>query len=716
MFLVRPIPWSDESSSGVLMRAACQNGWENVGVWLSAIGASNIEMTVSESRLRTFFKFARRYGVDMSKFEQASNNGGRPRRRLRYVNASLSLPLKVFRPECSTICPECLKENCYIRSLWSIRFYTTCHLHERQLLDTCPSCSSRLDWMRPALDKCSCGYDLGMAWGRKCDSAGAIQILKMMEDENKGAIDNIVSVFSAFSDMAEESPGVQNDEELLQAYLGGEFSLVAFLRSKVAEQIDHVHPRLTLLAFLKEDQYAKEIALEVLISLNALKLPRTSDQEISGSLNGMDSALALGVSHSRLLIDLRDRYLTMADQDEDIGKEVRYTRASIDSLLRKLHVPSSEEAIAARNRALTEPLAKVICDLIDNPSFSGGYYLEDGISGLRKIAVARPLNVDLAAGVFMTLEQAANLLSVHYEVVRSLIKRGYFNAVRANDGTRTLCISTAEVIAFNDLYVFAGALAREVGASPTKFSEKLFSFGIAPRGGPHIDGLLVYLIRRADIIDLDLTKVKFAPPHSLWRKKNDKNRKMSAAWMESLFSPKSLLLHTVPIAKIAADLQLNIPQVLRLIKAGLLTQMTTAESVVSVTKCSYQSCQKLLNDESLISLEEAAKRLNESTTEFLSRWCSTGAVKLVDLGIRRSIPIQDIERIEKFKKAYITARDAGRMVFSKGRYHLPNLERQGLIESWTLGGKRKTRMYSREDVERLWLEHCRREKVDLGKY
>jgi hypothetical protein len=266
--------------------------------------------------------------------------------------------------------------------------------------------------MRPAIDKCKCGYDLGMARGIACDSAGAIQILKMMEGENKSEIDNITSIFSAFSDMTEERPGVQNDEELLQAYLGGEFSLVAFLRRKVAEQIDHVHPRLTLLAFLKEDQYAKEIALEVLISLNALKLPRASDKEISGNLNGVDSALALGVSHTRLLIDLRDRYLTMADQDGDIGKDVRYTRASIDSLLRKLHVPSSEAAIAARNKALTEPLAKVICDLVDNPSFSGGYYLENGISGLRKIAVARPLNVEQAAGLLVTLEQASNILSV----------------------------------------------------------------------------------------------------------------------------------------------------------------------------------------------------------------------------------------------------------------------------------------------------------------
>ena len=62
------------------------------------------------------------------------------------------------------ICPHCLQESRYIRSLWDIRPYTACAIHNVDLITNCPTCNQLVNYIEnQSIDHCSCGYDLSKA-------------------------------------------------------------------------------------------------------------------------------------------------------------------------------------------------------------------------------------------------------------------------------------------------------------------------------------------------------------------------------------------------------------------------------------------------------------------------------------------------------------------------------------------------------------------------
>ena len=50
----------------------------------------------------------------------------------------------IWLPE--SYCPDCLAEGFYLRRIWRVGFLGYCFAHERQLIDYCPKCRSKLDF------------------------------------------------------------------------------------------------------------------------------------------------------------------------------------------------------------------------------------------------------------------------------------------------------------------------------------------------------------------------------------------------------------------------------------------------------------------------------------------------------------------------------------------------------------------------------------------
>ena len=57
-------------------------------------------------------------------------------------------------------CPNCLKEDGYLKAAWELTFYTCCGRHGVELIEQCPQCGWRLTWQRGKVTHCRCGYDL----------------------------------------------------------------------------------------------------------------------------------------------------------------------------------------------------------------------------------------------------------------------------------------------------------------------------------------------------------------------------------------------------------------------------------------------------------------------------------------------------------------------------------------------------------------------------
>lgn len=62
-------------------------------------------------------------------------------------------------PEQVKVCPECLKENLYVRRIWDFSLVTACPIHRRLMLDECPRCHQCIPALRSRIAICACNYD-----------------------------------------------------------------------------------------------------------------------------------------------------------------------------------------------------------------------------------------------------------------------------------------------------------------------------------------------------------------------------------------------------------------------------------------------------------------------------------------------------------------------------------------------------------------------------
>lgn len=68
-----------------------------------------------------------------------------------------SFLLRLRQPQ---ICPLCLEQFGYVRAIWDFSLVTCCSLHGTILVETCAGCGKKLQWGRPRIMDCPCGFDL----------------------------------------------------------------------------------------------------------------------------------------------------------------------------------------------------------------------------------------------------------------------------------------------------------------------------------------------------------------------------------------------------------------------------------------------------------------------------------------------------------------------------------------------------------------------------
>lgn len=60
----------------------------------------------------------------------------------------------------SKVCPKCLNDGRPAQAVWDLTLVTACPTHGCQLVETCSHCSKPLSWLRPRLERCTCGADV----------------------------------------------------------------------------------------------------------------------------------------------------------------------------------------------------------------------------------------------------------------------------------------------------------------------------------------------------------------------------------------------------------------------------------------------------------------------------------------------------------------------------------------------------------------------------
>ena len=84
--------------------------------------------------------------------------------------SGIDIPLSFIRyaneddVESVPVCPQCLKDEPYIRQVWHLKPYAACAKHECALIHHCPECKAPLNYIEnESIGYCSCGFELSKA-------------------------------------------------------------------------------------------------------------------------------------------------------------------------------------------------------------------------------------------------------------------------------------------------------------------------------------------------------------------------------------------------------------------------------------------------------------------------------------------------------------------------------------------------------------------------
>jgi hypothetical protein len=690
MSLVRIKPDIHESAASILLRASASNGWTKVDAMLAAYHVKCLSPQLLYQKPQRFHQIANALGVtgcdNAGAFETKKTfNGSRLA-----ISDGVDLPVQMGRDDGAVVCPACLRDSSYpyLRKSWCLRLFATCVEHGCLLASHCAGCDRPLSWSRSAPHICSCGYDLREMPAQKGNWGNALRVAQAIETCDQAFLDKSSALFIALDEMHVQDAIKIADDALVAIATDNDADVIDYLESWVKAQVGIVHPRLALMPFLKSGDSLKGIAKSVLQRLYGLTIPSSSDTTLEGDLTAADTAYALGVTKHSVVYGLGDRRILTRNWEASLRSAQRYSRASIDLLLRKLWRTSVEAGDYSRRLPLTSELPSLAEKALADPDSSAGYDLDKGLGSLRPVAERRDLSTfPQGTPEMISISQAEREFGIYPALLRSVVLCGYVTSCKdAEFGRRTL-ISRADLAQFTGQYVFAGILARLHDVNPTDFVEKLYRAGIRPVGGPGINRLLTYLFRKSDLAGMDMRSIALG-----------KSSAFGDRMCDHIIDCRSDAdTDCLPIIEVAAETGICVLEIAKLVRRGVLHRVDVPHSAVYVTKESYNLFRKDFMDTSHVDVHDLAREFGETPREFLSRWIAPAVVEVIDLGVRIVVRKRDAKRIRQLKSEYMTAKDAA-LFLNRHKSYLPNLEHQGKISSLRLGEDGKLRLYERKKV------------------
>ena len=459
--LYRALPRPNESLAGYLLHLANRNGYTFPQLFDLAGFAPRKFANVSNVLydMIEVAPFAQLVGAPKS----ALANLVYPTRRhygrqdsVRYKGADL--PHWLMRGARSPVCPLCLVEDGYTSADWDLALATRCLRHGTMLIDCCPSCGERIHWWRQDISSCTCGEDLRtikpVAAARLHVPSSADQLLRLaalVAFQLCNASSRLPLTALRDAPMQLLDTAVRKGLSALSRGDDGARALIRRIAKDRARRAGALGVRWPLLPLLREPSLGADCKawIESLVADCQVHIPRASRVKVGVTV--------LPESHAKHLLGLR---------------QIRPTSRSAWGLAVK-HRKSGRRPQLVDPSAVAARLAR---------------------------AAARQQRVLVAPGM-LSVTEASKLVGIYADAIRRVIKAGMLPARRGP--CRTVNIAPGDLARFQDEFVFVKELAQRWRLTPTNLAERMQAFGCKPVSGPTIDGALVYLFRRGDVVALD---------------------------------------------------------------------------------------------------------------------------------------------------------------------------------------------------------------------
>ena len=162
-FLRRPRPGVNEIFSSYLIRLTQVNGYSNYQAILDYVGInSNLhKLNYLSKDVANLTVLSQMAELEEAKLWEMVFSAITDREIKAYRSI---LDYEWLEREKIKICPVCFATDGYYQKHWSLWCYTSCHLHQCLLVDTCPQCQSVLNWDELKNDwKCKCEWKFAEA-------------------------------------------------------------------------------------------------------------------------------------------------------------------------------------------------------------------------------------------------------------------------------------------------------------------------------------------------------------------------------------------------------------------------------------------------------------------------------------------------------------------------------------------------------------------------
>lgn len=626
--LVRPRPIEDETPGSLLMRAAHENGFTTIIQMAFLCGYNFFDQNYRAAliKISTYKKILQALNLKMIDVAKTMGRTGLSARSGRMLG-SYSFPGRFFHDDCSHYCPSCLSEKPYWRRLWLFKPYSSCHKHGHDLIDHCPSCTKPLVITRGCIYKCShCQFDL-----RKIKEDAKVReasqwIHNIIERDSSINALEFIEMYDALKQFA-VNRNIDNCDEfavrILHLYFANKNEAVELMIAELQKGTGH--PRLQLLPLLTTEDFASKFAY---ITLKEIDAPLTN-------LTSTDNETTLSFGEATSLIGISARTLT------------KWTAKAIKNGI-KVEFPASVEL-----------LIKMKDEFFHDRSNEHQVELTDEK---------------------LTINQTAEMLNVHPEIVRSLQHKGYLKFEKQNVGGSLKAVTTpAELEIFSSQFVLVGTLARKFGVNATDLTAKLRSLGIMPIAGPAINKLKTSLFQQKDIENV--TKLQL---DSIEKCETNAGRKKIGSQPPPEKPSNSEEISIVDAAK---ELDITLQKAKTLIQKGVLEKTNGSQNGVILTKSSLKKLKSIIENEEYISVENAATALNTSLNLMKRNWVNTGFLDIIDCYFWRFVSKIQVAEVIKIKEEYVDSAEGGRLL-GVNRSHLINQHRIGNLSCTVIAGKK----------------------------
>ncbi|WP_158260728.1 TniQ family protein [Pleurocapsa sp. CCALA 161] len=147
--LCTPQPYHDESLASYILRLSEANYYESPHWILQLVSCSAnrvLKFALDRSKVT---KLSQLTGIDDKLLQSKA---------FRAIRGHYFISYEVNQ-KATHLCPKCLKESSYARFLWDVDINRVCHIHRCNLVNKCPQCHQKIQWSRPGVTKCKCGFD-----------------------------------------------------------------------------------------------------------------------------------------------------------------------------------------------------------------------------------------------------------------------------------------------------------------------------------------------------------------------------------------------------------------------------------------------------------------------------------------------------------------------------------------------------------------------------